>query len=422
MGSEMCIRDRTGYVEVRGGTLLMTNATYDVALYTIHEDDFATVQPYGYLELDTRAPNLNETIFIPQHPAGMPKQFGMNSAQDGGRCRVNANSLAGYAPASDFGYACDTQGGSSGSPVIALDTLKVVGLHHLGSGRPDGTVCGPSPYYNQAVKIEAIAPLLAPYMAAPIAPLSSATPTPSPTITATSTASMTFTPSNTPKLLWLNSPGNPTGAVLPVEHLAKVVAWARRHGIVVASDECYAELDWRRPEKGRPQGPTTPCLLDPEVCAGSHEGLLAVYSLSKQSNLAGYRAAFVAGDPALVGRLLEIRRHAGMLMPGPVQAALVAALGDDEHVAEQRLRYGVRRETLYAALESAGYRIDHSDAGLYLWATRDEDCWITVRRFAESGILVAPGAFYGVAGRQHVRIALTGTDERVDAAATRLAG
>ncbi len=231
-----------------------------------------------------------------------------------------------------------------------------------------------------------------------------------------------LTPSNTPKLLWLNSPGNPTGAVLPVEHLAKVVAWARRHGIVVASDECYAELDWRRPEKGRPQGPTTPCLLDPEVCAGSHEGLLAVYSLSKQSNLAGYRAAFVAGDPALVGRLLEIRRHAGMLMPGPVQAALVAALGDDEHVAEQRLRYGVRRETLYAALESAGYRIDHSDAGLYLWATRDEDCWITVRRFAESGILVAPGAFYGVAGRQHVRIALTGTDERVDAAATRLAG
>ncbi|MEI2733238.1 MAG: succinyldiaminopimelate transaminase [Dermatophilaceae bacterium] len=231
-----------------------------------------------------------------------------------------------------------------------------------------------------------------------------------------------LTPSNTPKLLWLNSPGNPTGAVLPVEHLAKVVAWARRHGIVVASDECYAELDWRRPEKGRPIGPTTPSVLDPDVCGGSHEGLLAVYSLSKQSNLAGYRAAFVAGDPALVGRLLEIRRHAGMMMPGPVQAALVAALGDDEHVAEQRLRYGVRRETLYAALESAGYRIDHSDAGLYLWATRDEDCWITVRRFAESGILVAPGAFYGVAGRQHVRIALTGTDERVDAAATRLAG
>ncbi len=200
----------TGYVEVRGGTLLMTNATYDVALYTIHEDDFATVQPYGYLELDTRAPNLNETIFIPQHPAGMPKQFGMNSAQDGGRCRVNADSLAGYAPASDFGYACDTQGGSSGSPVIALDTLKVVGLHHLGSGRPDGTVCGPSPYYNQAVKIEAIAPLLAPYMAAPIAPLSSATPTPSPTITATSTASMTFTPSNTPT----NTP-TPTASFTP---------------------------------------------------------------------------------------------------------------------------------------------------------------------------------------------------------------
>ncbi|MEI2766160.1 MAG: succinyldiaminopimelate transaminase [Dermatophilaceae bacterium] len=229
-----------------------------------------------------------------------------------------------------------------------------------------------------------------------------------------------LTPSTTPRLLWLNSPANPTGAVLPVEHLAKVVAWARRHGIVVASDECYAELDWRRPQRGVPSGPTTPSILDPQVCGGSHEGLLAVYSLSKQSNVAGYRAAFVAGDPALVDALLQVRKHAGMMMPGPVQAALVAALGDDEHVAEQKLRYGIRRETLREALEGAGYRVDHSDAGLYLWATRDEDCFSTVAALAERGILVAPGAFYGAAGARHVRIALTATDERVQAAADRL--
>lgn len=229
-----------------------------------------------------------------------------------------------------------------------------------------------------------------------------------------------LTPSTTPRLLWLNSPANPTGAVLPVEHLAKVVAWARRHGIVVASDECYAELDWRRPQRGVPSGPTTPSILDPQVCGGSHEGLLAVYSLSKQSNVAGYRAAFVAGDPALVAALLQVRKHAGMMMPGPVQAALVAALGDDEHVAEQKLRYGIRRETLREALEGAGYRVDHSDAGLYLWATRDEECFSTVAALAERGILVAPGSFYGAAGARHVRIALTATDERVQAAADRL--
>ena len=170
-----------------------------------------------------------------------------------------------------------------------------------------------------------------------------------------------LTPSTTPKVLWINSPGNPTGAVLPVEHLAKVVAWARRHGVVVAADECYAELDWRQPDPRRP-GPrhTTPSLLDPAVCGGSHEGLLAVYSLSKQSNLAGYRAAFVAGDPALIAGLVEVRRHAGMMVPGPVQAAMTVALRDDEHVADQRLRYGVRREILIEALEGVGLRIEHS--------------------------------------------------------------
>ncbi len=236
-----------------------------------------------------------------------------------------------------------------------------------------------------------------------------------------------LTPSTTPKLLWLNSPSNPTGQILPVEHLAKVVAWARRHGIVVASDECYAELDWRTDAERRAATGanrlTTPSLLDPLVSGGSVEGLLAVYSLSKQSNLAGYRAAFVAGDPALVGMLLETRRHAGMMLPGPVQAAMTVALGDDAHVREQRERYGVRREILQPALQAAGFRIDLSQAGLYLWARRDSDpdCWASVGWLAQRGILVAPGAFYGVAGRGHVRVALTASDERIEAAAARLA-
>ncbi|XVX21238.1 succinyldiaminopimelate transaminase [Actinomycetota bacterium] len=229
-----------------------------------------------------------------------------------------------------------------------------------------------------------------------------------------------LTPSTTPKLLWVNSPGNPTGKVLGVEHLRKVVQWARRNGVVVASDECYAELDWRQPERGHVAPRSTPSILDPEVCEGSHEGLLAVYSLSKQSNLAGYRAAFAAGDVGLVKRILEVRKHAGMIMPWPVQEAMRVALGDEEHVAEQKIRYGARREVLQPALEAAGLRIDDSEAGLYLWSTAGEDCWETVERLAGLGILVAPGSFYGAASRQHVRVALTASDERIAVAAARL--
>jgi succinyldiaminopimelate transaminase len=236
-----------------------------------------------------------------------------------------------------------------------------------------------------------------------------------------------LTSATTPKLLWLNSPGNPTGRVLGVEHLAKVVAWARAHDVVVASDECYAELDWRpsatEPATSAPTTPTTPTtpsILDPRVCGGRHEGLLAVYSLSKQSNLAGYRAAFVAGDVALVRRLLEVRKHAGMIVPWPVQRALTVALGDDTHVAEQKARYAARRAVLRPAVESFGLRVDHSEAGLYLWATRGADAWTTIDALAARGILAAPGTFYGHAGREHVRIALTATDERIALAAARL--
>lgn len=217
-------------------------------------------------------------------------------------------------------------------------------------------------------------------------------------------------------LVWLNSPSNPTGAVLGVEHLAKVVAWARARGAVVASDECYAELGWG------PEG--VPSILDPRVCGGSHEGLLALYSLSKQSNLAGYRAAFVAGDPRLVARLLEVRKHAGLIMPMPVQAAMTVALADDAHVAEQRERYRRRREALLAAATAAGLHHDGGDAGLYLWLRaegREASAATLVDALAGRGILVAPGTFYGAAGADHVRMALTATDERVAAAVERLA-
>jgi succinyldiaminopimelate transaminase len=214
------------------------------------------------------------------------------------------------------------------------------------------------------------------------------------------------------KLVWLNSPANPTGRVLGVEHLAKVVRWARSAGAVVASDECYAELSWDAGE--------VPSILDPRVCGGSHDGLLAVYSLSKQSNLAGYRAAFVAGDPLLVQRLLEVRKHAGMIVPAPVQAVVTATLADDGHVREQRERYAARRRVAVDALLGAGFRIDHSEAGLYLWATRDEPCWDTVADLAGRGVLVAPGDFYGPVGARHVRVALTASDERVAQLAARL--
>ncbi|MEU6311108.1 succinyldiaminopimelate transaminase [Streptomyces sp. NPDC047014] len=213
------------------------------------------------------------------------------------------------------------------------------------------------------------------------------------------------------RLLWLNSPSNPTGKVLPKEELIRIVAWAREHGILLFSDECYLELGW----EAEPVS-----VLHDEVCGGSYEGIVAVHSLSKRSNLAGYRAAFVAGDAGVLGELLEIRKHGGMMTPAPVQAATVAALGDDLHVEEQRARYAARRTALRTALEAHGFRVEHSEASLYLWVTRDEPCWDTVAHLAELGVLVAPGDFYGEAGARHVRVAFTATDERVAAAVKRL--
>jgi len=215
------------------------------------------------------------------------------------------------------------------------------------------------------------------------------------------------------RLIWVNSPANPSGRVLPAGHLRKVVDWARERGAVVASDECYLDFGWEA-------SPVS--VLHPAVTDGDHTGVLAVHSLSKRTNLAGYRAGFVAGDPALVAGLLEIRKHAGLIVPRPVQDAATAAYDDDAHVAEQRARYAGRRDLLRPALEQAGYTVEHSEAGLYLWVTRGRDCWAEVAELARRGILVAPGAFYGPAGARHVRVALTATDERVAAATDRLSG
>ena len=204
------------------------------------------------------------------------------------------------------------------------------------------------------------------------------------------------------KLIWLNSPGNPTGQVHDVAYLREALRVARKLGAVLASDACSAELGW--------DGVSVPSLLDREVVQGDRSGALALYSTSKQSNLAGYRAALVAGDKELIQGLLLARKHLGLIVPAPIQSALAEVLTDDDHVAVQKERYRLRRERVREALSDAGFRIEHSEAGLYLWATRDENCWDMVSWCAERGVLVAPGVFYGEAGSNHVRVALTVTD------------
>lgn len=214
------------------------------------------------------------------------------------------------------------------------------------------------------------------------------------------------------RLVWLNSPSNPTGRVAGAEELREKLRAARRHGAIVVSDECYIEFGWAvRPVS----------CLHADVAEGDTSGVLVLHALSKRSTMAGYRFGTLAGDPVLVDRILQVRRHLGLLVPTPVQHAAVAAWDDDTHVEEQRRRYAARREVLRHALEAAGFRIDHSEAGLYLWATRDQPCWETVADLASRGVLVAPGAFYGEAGARHVRVALTASDDDVAFAAGRIA-
>ncbi|MFF0943020.1 succinyldiaminopimelate transaminase [Kocuria sp. CPCC 205300] len=222
------------------------------------------------------------------------------------------------------------------------------------------------------------------------------------------------------RMVWLNSPANPTGIVRDVASLRRVVDQARDLGAVVVSDECYAELGWGAWDVHQGGAPV-PSVLDPRVSGGDTSLLLSAYSMSKQSNAAGYRAAFLAGDARLMANLVNSRKHAGMIVPAPVQEAMRVALGDDAHVRAQKALYRARRERLVPAVEAFGLRVEHSEAGLYLWCTAGEDTWTTVQRLAERGVVVGPGVFYGAAGEGHVRLALTATDERIDAAAERLA-
>ena len=213
------------------------------------------------------------------------------------------------------------------------------------------------------------------------------------------------------RLIWINSPANPSGQMLSLEQLRAWVQAARQMGAVLASDECYGEFAWDAEAIS---------VLDPRVNDGDLSGLLAVHSISKRSNAAGYRGGFVAGDPSVVADLIGARKHLGMMLPSPIQAAMAALLGDQEHVEQQRERYLARRAKLRPALESAGFRIEHSEGALYLWATRDEPCRDSIDWLSKRGILAAPGDFYGEAANMHVRIALTATDERIAAAASRL--
>lgn len=214
----------------------------------------------------------------------------------------------------------------------------------------------------------------------------------------------------TADLAWLNSPSNPTGRVSSDEELMAAINWARdQRGGVVVADECYLEF-----------GDTVKPKSILSLTGGDNRNILAVHSLSKRSSMAGYRAAMLIGDPVLIAKVLEVRKHAGMMVPLPIQSAMIAALSDNQHVAEQRARYNARKVKVRAAIEAHGFKVEYSDAGLYLWATRGESDWDSVNWFAERGILVTPGHFYGESGAKHVRIAMTATDSQIDELVSRL--
>lgn len=221
-------------------------------------------------------------------------------------------------------------------------------------------------------------------------------------------------PDNT-KLIWLNSPGNPNGSVASVVVLRDALAKARELGAVIVNDECYAELGWEQLYEDY-----IPCMLDAEVTDGNLKNVLSIYSLSKQSNMAGFRAAFAAGDPELIKGLVNLRMHSGMMVPMPIQKAMVAALSDDSHVAKQKEIYRSRRNVLLPALRAAGFEIQNSEAGLYLWATKGKNCWKTIEELAQLGVVAVPGDFYGAAGENFVRFSITATDAEIAEAAKRL--
>lgn len=213
-------------------------------------------------------------------------------------------------------------------------------------------------------------------------------------------------------VLWINSPSNPEGRILASGDLRTLVERARATATLLVSDECYLDFGWNRPAVS---------VLSPDVCGDDPSGLLVVNSLSKRSNLAGYRAAFLAGDPMLVSHFLEYRKHMGQMVPLPVQVAMTAALLDDDHVAAQRDRYLSRRRILAPALDAGGFEVDYSDGGLYFWVRRSSDgCWQLADWFAQRGIICVPGDIYGASGDRHVRLTITATDEDISEVARRL--
>ncbi|MEY3889959.1 MAG: N-succinyldiaminopimelate aminotransferase [Actinomycetota bacterium] len=206
-------------------------------------------------------------------------------------------------------------------------------------------------------------------------------------------------------LAWINSPSNPTGQVQTDSEILAAINWARENNSVVASDECY--LSFSKLSKS---------IL--ALTGGNNDGVLAVHSLSKRSNLAGYRAAFVIGDLKLIDQIRQIRKHAGLMVPLPVQQAMIAALSDNNHAIEQAERYARRRSRLISAFSEIGFTIEHSQAGLYIWCSKNEDCFKTVEWFANLGILVTPGSFYG--SDKFIRVALTTSDENIDEVVKRI--
>lgn len=211
--------------------------------------------------------------------------------------------------------------------------------------------------------------------------------------------------------VWLNSPSNPTGNVLTKAELMSWIEFARDTDTVVASDECYLTLGWD-------ESPIS--ILNTQLTGGNYRNLVALHSLSKRSSLAGYRAAAISGDKEIVSALLQARKHLGLITPTPSQAAATAAWLDEAHALKQREVYQNRRKVMQQAFRSAGFEISHSAAGLYLWLTRDEDCWTSVNWLAERGVLVAPGIFYGEAGAKFVRAAMTETDAKINQLRDRL--
>ncbi|KFI49109.1 succinyldiaminopimelate transaminase [Bifidobacterium biavatii] len=230
------------------------------------------------------------------------------------------------------------------------------------------------------------------------------------------------------RAIWVNSPCNPTGDMLTAAQMVAIVAAAREIGAVVLSDECYALMTWgsAAADSDVTGGTVTaglapaPCALAADVCGGTADGVLVLYSLSKQSNMAGYRTAFIAGDAALVTPMIEYRKQIGQIIPGPVQAAMAAGLRDHAAVRTQHDRYRDRLGTLVSALRAYGYATNMPDGALYVWVrTKSGDCWQDMATLAEIGIIASPGEFYGAP--EYLRFSATASDQAIADAAERLA-